>query len=108
MARQENDMERTIVAQFESRRQAELAVERLVQEHHIPRTDVFVRARGEANSSGLKAAGADIESGHPGVERHESPELAGMIEVSVDCHGDLSGKVCHALQAAGANSLKAH
>ena len=39
-------MERTIVAQFESRRQAELAVERLVQEHGIARTVVFTtRAR---------------------------------------------------------------
>lgn len=101
-------MERTIVAQFESRRQAELAVERLVQEHRIPRSDIFVRALGEANSSGVKAAGADVESGHPGVEKQGIPELAGMIEVSVDCHGDLSGKVCHALQAAGASSLKAH
>ena len=98
-------MERTIVAQFESRRQAELAVERLVQEHGIPRTDVFVRARGEGNSSGVKAAGADIESGHPGIEKHGSPELAGMIEVSVDCHGAQSVKVCRALSAAGASSL---
>ena len=98
-------MERTIVAQFESRRQAELAVERLVQEHGIPRTDVFLRARGEANSSGVKAAGADIESGHPGVEKHGSPVLAGMIEVSVDCHGDQSAKVREALSAAGASSL---
>ena len=98
-------MERTIVAQFESRRQAELAVERLVQEHGIPRTDVFLRARGEANSSGVKAAGADIESGHPGVEKHGSPVLAGMIEVSVDCHGAQSVKVCRALSAAGASSL---
>ena len=101
-------MERTIVATFESRRQAELAVERLVQEHGIPRTDVFLRARGEANSSGVKAAGADIESGHPGVEKHGSPELAGMIEASVDCHGDQSVKVCRALSASGANSLDDH
>ena len=99
-------MERTIVAQFESRRQAELAVERLVQEHGIPRTDVFVRARGEANSSGVKAAGADIESGHPGVEKHGSPQLAGMIKVSVDCHGDQSVKVCRVLSSAGASSLE--
>jgi len=101
-------MERTIVAQFESRRQAELAVERLVQEHGIPRTDVFLRARGEANSSGVKAAGADIESGHPGVEKHGSPLLAGLIEVSVDCHGDQSAKVRGALSAAGASSLDDH
>jgi hypothetical protein len=101
-------MERTIVAQFESRRQAELAVEHLVQEHGIPRADVFIRARGEANSSGSRAEGADVESGHPGVESQGSPELAGTIEVSVDCHGDQSVKVRHALQTAGADSLKVH
>ena len=99
-------MERTIIAQFESRRQAELAVERLVQEHGIARTVVFLRARGEANSSGVKAAGADIESGHPGVEKHGSPQLAGMIEVSVDCHGDQSVEVCRVLSSAGASSLE--
>jgi hypothetical protein len=30
--------------------------------------------------------GADIESGHPGVEKHGAPELRGAVEVSVDCH----------------------
>jgi hypothetical protein len=105
IARQENDMERTIVAQFETRREAEVAVEHLVQEHGIPRTDVFVRARGEANSAAVKAAGADVESGHAGVEKRGSPELAGAIEVLVDCHGDVSDKVRSALHAAGGDLL---
>ena len=101
-------MERTIVAQFETRREAETAVEHLVQEHGIQRTDVFIRAPGEANSAGVKPAGADVESGHPGVEKKGSPELAGPIEVSVDCHDDRSAKVRNALQEAGAKSLTAH
>lgn len=101
-------MERTIVAQFETRREAELAVEHLVQEHGIQRADVFIRARGEANSSGVKAAGADVESGHPGVTKKGTPELGGSIEVSVDCHNDRSGSVRSALQEAGAKSLQAH
>jgi hypothetical protein len=108
IASQENAMERTIVAQFETRREAEVAVEHLVQEHGIPRADVFIRARGEANSAGVKPAGADVESGHAGVEKRGSPELAGPIEVSVDCHGDQSDVVRSALRAAGANSLKVH
>lgn len=101
-------MERTIVAQFETRREAETAVEHLVQQHGIPRTDVFIRAPGKANSAGIKAAGADIESGHPGVETHGKPELAGPIEVSVDCPGERSGRVRSILQEAGATSLQAH
>ncbi len=62
-------MERTIVASFATRREADLAIEHLVQQHGIDRTDVFVGAPGEANSAGTKAAGADVESGHPGVKR---------------------------------------
>ncbi|MCW5737953.1 MAG: hypothetical protein KIS73_27780 [Enhydrobacter sp.] len=100
-------MDRTIVAQFETRREAELAVEHLVQEYGIERTDVFIRARGEANSSGAKAAGADVESGHPGVAKKGTPELGGRIEVSVDCRDDRSGSVQSALQEAGAKSLQA-
>lgn len=100
-------MERTIVALFDTRREAETAVEHLVQEHGIDRTDVFIRALGEANSAGIRAAGADVESGHPGVETQGTPELAGRIEVSVDCHDDRSATVRIALNEAGARSLRA-
>lgn len=100
-------MERTIVAHFDTRREAETAVEHLVQQYGIDRADVFIRAPGEANSAGIKAAGADVESGHPGVEKKGQPELAGRIEVSVDCHDDRSAKVLSALQEAGAKSLPA-
>ena len=78
-------MERTIVANFDPRRDAETAVEHLVQEHGIERADIFVRAPGKANTAGVRPAGADVESGHPGVERHGEPELSGPIEVSVEC-----------------------
>lgn len=43
-------MERTIVANFDTRRDAETAVEHLVQEHGIDRADIFVRAPGAANA----------------------------------------------------------
>lgn len=99
-------MECTIRAEFETRREADLAVEHLVQEHGVPRTDIFVRARGEANSAGTKVAGADLESGHAPAERG-SPELAGRIEVSVDYHGERPEIVRKALEIAGAKSVKA-
>lgn len=100
-------MEQTIVAQFETRRSAEIAVEHLVQEHGIDRSDIFVRAPGAANTSGVRAAGADVESGHPGVEKKGEPELAGPIEVSVDCHDDRGTLVQSVLQRAGAVEVRA-
>jgi len=60
----ELSMECTIVGHFETRRDAEIAVEHLVQQHGVARTDIFIRAKGESNSSGVQAPGADIESGH--------------------------------------------
>ena len=101
----ENPMEQTIVAQFDTRRDAETAVEHLVQEHGINRSDVFVRAAGTANSAGVRPAGGDVESGHPGVEKRGTPELSGPIEVSIDCHGDKATVVRSALEKAGAVRL---
>ncbi len=99
-------MERTIVAHFDTRRDAETAVEHLVQEHGIDRTDIFVRAPGKANTAGVRPAGADVESGHPGVERHGAPELSGPIEVSVDCDSRRFTIVPSALEKAGATLLR--
>jgi hypothetical protein len=84
----EKNKESTIVGSFETRRDAEIAVEHLVQEYGIERTDIFIRAPGEANTAGTRPAGADVESGHAGVEKHGSAALKGAVEVSVNCHGD--------------------
>ena len=99
-------MESTIVARFETRRDAELAVEHLVQEHGVARTDIFIRARGDANSAGVRAAGAVVESGH-GPQERGTPVLGGEIEVSVDYHGSEPDVVREALVAAGSRSIKA-
>ena len=71
-------MERTVIARFETRRDAEIAVEHLVQEHGVPRTDIFFRARGGASSAGVRPAGADVEGGH-GPQKRGTPELGGEI-----------------------------
>jgi hypothetical protein len=78
----------TICGRFETRREAELAVEHLVQDHGLDRKAVSVRAEGARNTAGTEAAGADVESGHPGVEKHGAPQLAGMIEVRVEGASD--------------------
>ncbi len=100
-------MEKTVIACFDTRRDAETAVEHLVQEHGVDRSDIFIRASGQANTAGTRPAGADVESGHPGVDKHGKPKLAGAVEVSVDCHGDTSTTVKSVLEEAGATQLRA-
>jgi hypothetical protein len=99
-------MERTIVANFDTRRDAETAIEHLVQEHGIDRTDIFVRALGMANTTGTKAAGADVESGHPGVAKQGEPKLSGPIEVSVECDAAHTTVVRSTFEKAGATQLR--
>jgi len=94
-------MERTVFAYFNTRREAELAVERLVQGRSIQRTDILVGPRGDDNSAGVEAADADVESGHPGVEKRSRPKLEGAIEISVDCHGNGQDIVLKTLKDAG-------
>jgi hypothetical protein len=100
-------VEQTVTANFDTRRDAETAVEHLVQEHGVNRSDIFIRAAGAANTAGVRPAGADVESGHPGVEKHAKPKLSGSVEVSVDCHGDKSTIVKSVLERAGATQLRA-
>ena len=91
----------TIIGRFASRRDADLAVEKLVQEQGIERTDVFVQPAFAKNSVGEKADGADVESGHPGVATDAAPALAGPIDVSVDVNDGTGDAVRLALTTAG-------
>lgn len=95
-----------IIGHFATRRDAERAVEHLVQEHGLERTDIFVVAEGAANSAGTRVAGADLESGHYGAEGEHAPELAGAIEVSVECDDARTEIVTDALRAAGAERVR--
>ncbi|MDO6415829.1 hypothetical protein Q4F19_15665 [Sphingomonas sp. BIUV-7] len=81
-------MSSTLTAKFDTRRDAEMAVERLVQAFHIERTDIFIAPEGAANSAGDEAAGADREAGEPSPEGREDAALAGRIVVSVDLEDD--------------------
>jgi hypothetical protein len=69
------------------------------------RPDVFIQAEGAANSAGSKLAGADVESGHPGVEKRGDPALNGPIEVSVDCQGTDVRELEQALKEAGVRQV---
>jgi len=96
-------LESTIIGEFETRREAELAVEHLVQEYGIQRTDVFIQPIGQANSVGTRSAGADAKAA-PEPER-QAP-LEGALEVSVDFHGDDPQKIADALKSTGAKVVR--
>lgn len=74
----------TLIAQFNTRREAEMTIERLVQEHGIDRSDIVVAATGEDNTAGEEVAGSDTEAGEPSPEGRHDAALNGAIEVSVD------------------------
>lgn len=98
----------TITAKFPARREVELAIEHLVQEYGIERTDIFVEPAGKQNSSGQAPAGADAESGHPGtLVDAEGSAYEGQLVVSVDMNEDEFDAVEAALRDAGALDITA-
>jgi hypothetical protein len=96
-------LETTIIAQFDTRRAAELAVEHVVQEYGIQRSDVFVQPAGSANTAGVRSAGADKKAA-PKPEQGE--KLEGLLEVSVDFHGEDPRRLVEALESAGAETVR--
>jgi hypothetical protein len=74
----------TLNATFETRREAEMTVERLVQEHGLNRADIFIAAAGDENTAGEEQAGSDGDSGEPSPEARGDAPLNGAVTVSVD------------------------
>ena len=77
---------KTVTATFETRESADLAIEHLVQKIGIDRTDVFVKAAGRQNSSGVEVSGGDAPSANE--DGREDAKLNGEIEVSADITAD--------------------
>ena len=77
-------MPKTITALFTQRRDAEMAVEHLVQEHGIDRGAVQITAASEANTVGTEVAGGDVEGGHEKTDTDGGPALEGKIRVSAE------------------------
>lgn len=97
-------MSGTIKGAFATRREADMAVERLVQEHSFERSDIFVSAVGADNTAGADKAGSDTEAGQPSPEERDDAHLAGAVEVSVDVNDDaLAEKVRAAFAEFGAD-----
>ena len=100
-------MSTTLTGQFETRREAEMTVERLVQEYGINRADIFVAAAGAENSAGDEQAGSDNAAGAPTPESRDDAALNGSISVSVDLDDEkLAGKVRSAFSEFDASEVE--
>ncbi|MGF7159552.1 hypothetical protein FHS85_001171 [Rhodoligotrophos appendicifer] len=71
-------MGKTIVGTFETREQAELAVEHLVQELGLDRSDVFVAAAEAENTAGEEFDIVEAERGGPDPAKSEATALNGL------------------------------
>ena len=99
-------MSTTLKASFETRREAEMTIERLVQEYGVERTNIFVAAEGTKNSAGEEQAGSDNEAGAPSPENRDDTALAGRISLSVDIEDDdRAAEVRSAFQEFGAEDV---
>lgn len=99
-------MTKTLKGRLETRREAEMTVERLVQEHGVNRSAILVAAEGEDNSAGVETAGADAKADPRSEERPEDAALEGAILVVVDLDDDaLIAKVRAAFREFDADSV---
>lgn len=83
-------MTKLIEGRFETRRDAEMTVERLVQEHGIDRSAILIAAEGDDNSAGVQTPGSDIKAGERSEERRDDEVLEGAILVTVNLEDDAS------------------
>ena len=70
-------------ARFDTRREAEMAIERLVQTHGFDRSALEVVAAGMQNSAGIEIAGADAKRGEAAPPANDDAALNGRVEVRV-------------------------
>ncbi len=71
-------------ATFDTRRDAEMTVERLVQQFDLDRAVVFITTEGDRNSVGEAAAGSDTGAGAPSAEDRGDAPLNGAIVVTCE------------------------
>jgi len=73
-----------LTATFSTRREAEMTIERLVQEFDISRTAISVSTEGDANSVGEVRAGADAAADQSGQGNNNDAALTGAIVVTAE------------------------
>lgn len=97
-------MTQMITGLFDTRREAEMAVERLVQEYEFDRSRITAHAAGEENTSGTVVSGADADDAAAG----EAPEgvRQGRISVRAEVEADRLDRALEAFRTCGAKSIK--
>lgn len=99
-----SDNVKTLTATFDTREAADLAIEHLVQQYGIDRSDVFVEAKGSENTAGTKPSGGDVEN-REGEGVRTDAALDGQLQVSVDLSLDDIDKAQAAFREAGARDV---
>ena len=77
-------MAQTLEGRFDTRRQAEMAIERMVQEYGVDRAAIMVIAAGTHNSAGTERSGSDNPAGSPSEAARDDAALAGAVLITVD------------------------
>lgn len=93
-------MSQTIERRFATRAEADSAVELLVQEHGVDRSDIFIAADGPENSVGEDVSGGDAPAAQEEEARGDAP-LNSPVVVSVDINDDAKVAVIEAVLAEG-------
>jgi hypothetical protein len=95
---------KTLYATFDTREAADLAIEHLVQQYGIDRSDVFVEAVGRENTTGTEPSRGDVENREgDGVRTDGAHE--GQLQVSVDLALEDIEKAQAAFKDAGARNV---
>ena len=76
-------MSSEMTATFATRRDAELVVERLVQEYKIDRKAITVGPEGDENTVGEETSGGDLPAAEPAVEARNDAPVEGRVIVRV-------------------------
>jgi len=92
-------------ALFESRRDADLAVEHLVQDHGLDRSEIFVEPAGATSTTGTRLAGADAPSGAPSSGGRRDAPLQGEIRLTVPITDGNRAAIEAALRETGARAI---
>ncbi len=77
-------MPQTIAAEFNTRRDAEMSVEHLVQEYGLDRSAISIVPVTDENSAGTQIAGSDLDGGASKEDAVTQPALSGKLRVSVE------------------------
>ncbi|OLP62475.1 hypothetical protein BJF93_22735 [Xaviernesmea oryzae] len=96
--------EKTLYATFDTREAADRAIEHLVQQYGIDRSDVFVEADGADNTAGTAPSGGDMLN-REGEGTRTDAALEGKLKVSVDLALDDMEKAQAAFRDAGARDV---